>query len=144
MIRQLIEAGASTFRLNFSHGTHADHHRSICNIRQVSSELNQPVGILQDLQGPKIRLGVFKEGPITLNKGDKFTLTSRQVDGNSEISCITYDTLAEEVPIGAVIMLDDFLIVGSVKPCNSLSSLDDIYSVSMLVIVTLLPFFNTQ
>jgi len=118
MIRQLIEAGASTFRLNFSHGTHADHHRSICNIRQVSSELNQPVGILQDLQGPKIRLGVFKEGPITLNKGDKFTLTSRKVDGNYEISCITYDTLAEEVPIGAVIMLDDGKVEMVVEDVN--------------------------
>jgi pyruvate kinase len=125
MIRQLIEAGATTFRLNFSHGTHTDHHRSICNIRQVSSELNQPVGILQDLQGPKIRLGVFKDGPITLNKGDKFTLTSRKVDGTSEISCITYDTLAEEVPKGAVIMLDDGKVEMVVEDVNV--ELGDLY-----------------
>ena len=125
MIRQLIEAGASTFRLNFSHGTHADHHRSICNIRQVSSELNQPVGILQDLQGPKIRLGVFKDGPINLNRGDKFTLTSRQVDGTSAISCITYDTLATEVPIGAVIMLDDGKVEMVVEDVNV--ELGDLY-----------------
>ena len=60
VLRSLIEAGATTLRLNFSHGTHEDHHRSIRLIRQVSFELNQPVAILQDLQGPKIRLGKFQ------------------------------------------------------------------------------------
>ncbi|MDX1976032.1 MAG: pyruvate kinase [Pseudanabaenaceae cyanobacterium bins.68] len=107
VLRALIEAGATTLRLNFSHGTHADHHRNICTIRQISLELNKPVGILQDLQGPKIRLGKFKDGPIELAKGDRFKLTSRQVDCNQQISTISYDKLAEEVPAGAVIMLDD-------------------------------------
>ncbi|MFN5857273.1 MAG: pyruvate kinase [Pseudanabaenaceae cyanobacterium] len=119
MIRQLIEAGVNTFRLNFSHGNHADHHRSVCNIRQVSSELNQPVGILQDLQGPKIRLGKFVDGSISLNRGDKFILTSRKVPGTQEISTITYEHLAKEVPAGARIMLDDGkveMVVDSVDP----------------------------
>jgi pyruvate kinase len=107
MIRKLIEAGATTLRLNFSHGTHADHHRSICTIRQISSELNQPVAILQDLQGPKIRLGKFASGPIILNKGDMFTLTSRDVICDHTISSVSYNRLAEEVPVGATIMLDD-------------------------------------
>jgi pyruvate kinase len=106
-IRALIEAGASTFRLNFSHGSHADHHRSVCMIRQVSSELNQPVGILQDLQGPKIRLGKFTDGSIYLNKGDKYTLTSRKVPGTQTISSITYENLAREIPPNSTIMLDD-------------------------------------
>ncbi len=107
MIRALIEAGATTLRLNFSHGTHADHHRSICHIRQVSVELNQPVAILQDLQGPKIRLGKFADGSITLKKGDKLTLTNRIIPGTQTISSVTYDNLAQEVPVGAVILLDD-------------------------------------
>ncbi|AFY73987.1 pyruvate kinase [Synechococcus sp. PCC 7502] len=107
MIRALIEAGATTLRLNFSHGSHADHHRSICNIRQVSVELNQPVAILQDLQGPKIRLGKFADGSITLKKGDKFILTNRIIPGTQTISSVTYDNLAQEVPVGAVILLDD-------------------------------------
>ncbi len=107
MIRALIEAGATTLRLNFSHGTHADHHLSICNIRQISVELNQPVAILQDLQGPKIRLGKFVNGSISLKKGDKFTLTNRIIPGTQEISSVTYDNLAQEVPVGAVILLDD-------------------------------------
>jgi len=107
VLRAIIEAGATTLRLNFSHGTYEDHQRSIQLIRQISFELNQPVGILQDLQGPKIRLGKFKDGPILLNKGDKFTLTSQPVVGTWEISAVTYEHLADEVPEGATILLDD-------------------------------------
>jgi pyruvate kinase len=106
-LRAIIEAGATTLRLNFSHGTHEDHQRSIRLIRQTSFELNQPVGILQDLQGPKIRLGRFENGSIILNKGDRFILTSKQIPGTQEISSITYDRLIDEVPEGATILLDD-------------------------------------
>lgn len=107
MLKAIIEAGATTLRLNFSHGSHADHQRNIRLIRQTAFELNQPVGILQDLQGPKIRLGKFENGSIVLAKGDRFTLTNRPVVGTQEISCVTYDYLAEEVPVGARILLDD-------------------------------------
>jgi pyruvate kinase len=107
VLRDLIQAGATTLRLNFSHGSHDDHLRSIRLIRQVSFELNQPVGILQDLQGPKIRLGKFEHGSIILNKGDHFTLTSRTVTGTQDVSSVTYEYLAEEVPEGATILLDD-------------------------------------
>ena len=107
VLRQLIEAGATTLRLNFSHGTHEDHQRGIRLIRQTAFELNQPVGILQDLQGPKIRLGKFSCGSIQLEKGDHFTLTSRNVECNQSISYVSYSHLAEEVPAGATILLDD-------------------------------------
>ena len=107
MLRAIIEAGATTLRLNFSHGTHADHQRNIRTIRQTAFELNQPVAILQDLQGPKIRLGKFENGSIVLQKGDRFTLTNRPVVGTQEISCVTYDYLAQEVPVGSKILLDD-------------------------------------
>ena len=107
VLRQIIEAGASTLRLNFSHGTHEDHQRSIRLIRQTAFELNQPVGILQDLQGPKIRLGKFDCGAIALKGGDRFTLTSRRVECTQEISFVSYEHLAEEVPAGARILLDD-------------------------------------
>jgi pyruvate kinase len=106
-LRALIEAGATTLRLNFSHGTYDDHQRSIRAIRQVSFELNQPVGILQDLQGPKIRLGKFENGSITLKRGDPYILTSHPMVGTQEMSSVTYEPLAEEVPEGAVILLDD-------------------------------------
>jgi pyruvate kinase len=107
VLRALIEAGATTLRLNFSHNTHEDHQRSIRMIRQMAFELNQPVGILQDLQGPKIRLGKFETGSIILNRDDQFILTSEDMVGNQEMSSVTYKPLADEVPDGAVILLDD-------------------------------------
>ncbi|MDJ0724756.1 MAG: pyruvate kinase [Prochloraceae cyanobacterium] len=108
ILRQLIEAGATTLRLNFSHGTQEDHQRSIRLIRQTAFELNQPVAILQDLQGPKIRLGKFENDSIYLEKGDPFVLTSRkEVECTQEISYVSYDRLADEVPEGATILLDD-------------------------------------
>ncbi|MGK7938516.1 MAG: pyruvate kinase [Xenococcaceae cyanobacterium] len=107
VLRSLIKAGATTLRLNFSHGTQQDHQKAIRLIRQTAFELNQPVGILQDLQGPKIRLGKFACGKISLQKGDCFILTSRPVECNQEISYVTYDNLAAEVPEGATILLDD-------------------------------------
>lgn len=107
VLREIIQAGATTLRLNFSHGTHEDHQRSIRLIRQTAFELDQPVGILQDLQGPKIRLGRFENGSIELKRGDRFILTSKQIPGTQEISSVTYEPLAEEVPEGATILLDD-------------------------------------
>lgn len=107
VLRHLIQAGATTLRLNFSHGTHDDHQNSIRLIRQISFELNQPVGILQDLQGPKIRLGKFACQSISLQPGDPFILTSRPVECTETISYVSYDRLAEEVSEGARILLDD-------------------------------------
>ncbi|WP_036478062.1 pyruvate kinase [Myxosarcina sp. GI1] len=106
-LRRLIKAGATTLRINFSHGTQQDHQKAIRLIRQTAFELNQPVGILQDLQGPKIRLGKFACGKIMLRSGDPFVLTSRPVECNTEIASISYSKLAEEVPENAVILLDD-------------------------------------
>ncbi|TCD58513.1 pyruvate kinase [Synechococcus sp. BS56D] len=106
-IRELIQAGATTFRLNFSHGDHSEHAVRIATIRQVASELGLHIGILQDLQGPKIRLGRFADGPITLAKGDSFALTSRSVSCDQSIATVTYDKLAEEVTSGSRILLDD-------------------------------------
>ncbi|MBD2206530.1 pyruvate kinase [Calothrix sp. FACHB-1219] len=118
MLKAIIEAGATTLRLNFSHGSHDDHQRSIRLIRQTAFELNQPVAILQDLQGPKIRLGRFENGSIVLAKGDRFTLTNRPIIGTQEISCVTYDYLADEVPVGAKILLDDGRVEMVVEEIN--------------------------
>jgi pyruvate kinase len=107
VLRQLIQAGATTLRLNFSHGTHEDHQRSIRLIRQTAFELNQPVGILQDLQGPKIRLGKYKCQSIVLQTGDPYILTSREVECDQSISYISYEHLADELPEGSRILLDD-------------------------------------
>ncbi|TGG85793.1 MAG: pyruvate kinase [Aphanocapsa feldmannii 288cV] len=106
-LRQLISAGVSTFRLNFSHGSHEEHTARVATIRQVSNEMGRNIGILGDLQGPKIRLGRFEAGPITLSKGDPFCFTSRQLNCCSTIATVTYDRLTDELREGARILLDD-------------------------------------
>ena len=107
IISELIKAGVTTFRLNFSHGDHDDHAERIKIIRKVSNDLDLNIGILQDLQGPKIRLGRFKDGPIKVKKGDLFTLTSKEVDCNNKIANVTYEKLLEEISLGKRILLDD-------------------------------------
>ena len=107
VLKKLIKAGATTLRINFSHGTQQDHQKAIRLIRQIAFELNQPVGILQDLQGPKIRLGKFACGKIELKNGDPFILTSRNVECDRHISYVSYNRLTEEVPENAIILLDD-------------------------------------
>ena len=106
-LRAMIKAGATTFRLNFSHGDHEVHHSTIRMIRQTENELGRPIGILQDLQGPKIRLGKYKNDGIKLEDGDPYILTSRKVECDEKIGYISYQHLAEEVPEGATILLDD-------------------------------------
>lgn len=107
VITELIKAGVTTFRLNFSHGDHEDHAERIKTIRKVSSELDLHIGILQDLQGPKIRLGRFKDGPVKVKKDDLFSLTSRNVECNNKIANVTYEKLTDEVSVGKRILLDD-------------------------------------
>ena len=106
-IAELIKAGATTFRLNFSHGDHKEHACRIETIRKVSKELGVHIGILQDLQGPKIRLGRFNEGPIKVLKGEKYLLTSKPVNCDQNIANVTYEKLSEEVTKGNRILLDD-------------------------------------
>ncbi len=106
-ITELVKAGASTFRLNFSHGDHLEHAERIKTIRKVSKDLGIHIGILQDLQGPKIRLGRFKQGPVKIEKGKKFILTSKTIDCTNQIANVTYENLALEVNKGNRILLDD-------------------------------------
>ena len=123
VIADLIKAGVTTFRLNFSHGDHKDHEERIKTIRKVSKKLDLDVGILQDLQGPKIRLGRFKDGPVKVIKGDKFTLTSKEVECSKSIANVTYNKLAQEVTKGKRILLDDGkieMVVEKVDKPNSL------------------------
>ena len=107
IITNLIKAGVTTFRLNFSHGDHKDHAERIKTIREVSKNLDIDIGILQDLQGPKIRLGRFKDGPVKVKKGDKFILTSNPVECTNTIANVTYEKLSQEITEGKRILLDD-------------------------------------
>jgi pyruvate kinase len=110
VLREMIEAGMDVARLNFSHGTHEDHRETFERIRSVSSEVGKPVAILQDLQGPKIRVGQFAEGPVILDNGDEFTITTRDVEGDSTVVSTTYKGLPRDVDVGDTMLLDDGLL----------------------------------
>lgn len=105
-LRALIEAGVDVFRLNFSHGTHEDHEQTFAQIRTLSEKLARPVGILQDLQGPKIRLGHF-DAPVTVRDGDTFELTTEAVEGSAQQASCDYDRLPSEVHSGDRILIND-------------------------------------
>ncbi len=107
MIEELIHAGMNAARLNFSHGTLADHENTIKNIREISARLRKTVAIIQDLSGPKIRIGTLSKGTVTLKADDRFTLTSAIVDGNEGIASITYLDLPGKVFAGDTIFLCD-------------------------------------
>ncbi|HZK78075.1 MAG TPA: pyruvate kinase, partial [Gemmatimonadaceae bacterium] len=107
-IRSLLEAGMNVARLNFSHGTHAQHAEVIDNIRKVAAELKQPVAILGDLQGPRIRVGDLEE-PVMVEPGEDHILVHEGLEKPGEIP-ITYDHLANDVHVGDRILIDDGLI----------------------------------
>ncbi len=106
-LREIIQAGADVLRLNYSHGTPEEHNARAQTIRGVAAELGKPVAILQDLPGPKIRLGTFRSGRIELHSGDLFTLTTEQVEGNERRASVNYPKLAAEIRAGQSILLAD-------------------------------------
>jgi pyruvate kinase len=111
MIVRLMHAGMDVARLNFSHGTHEDHARTIKRVREASARLSKPIGILADLQGPKIRTGALKgQQPVQLVKGQRFTISIRPVEGTSEGVSTTYTRMARDVSRGDRILLGDGLI----------------------------------
>jgi pyruvate kinase len=106
-IRELVDAGMNMARLNLSHGSYADHEAVYKMVRQASDDSGHAVGVLVDLQGPKIRLGRFATGPVTLSRGDAFTITSRPVPGDRSICSTTYEGLPGDVRPGDLILIDD-------------------------------------
>ena len=114
-LRQMILAGANTFRLNFSHGSHEVHQRSIRLIRQVENELNTPVGILQDLQGPKIRVGKFKNGKIELKKDQIVEITIDATLGDDGLIPSDFPEIVNSVELNDEILMDDGLIAVRVE-----------------------------
>lgn len=106
-LNQLMEAGVDIFRLNFSHGTQDEHGESLRRIRELEDARGRSVPVLQDLAGPKIRIGRVKEGGITLNSGDTFILTTANVVGTAERVSVSYDRLPEEVSPEDTLLLSD-------------------------------------
>ncbi len=106
-LRELVLAGMDVARLNLSHGDHADHERVYRDVRAASDETGRAVGILVDLQGPKIRTARFEDGPVQLERGATFTITTRDVPGNDEEVGTTYSGLPGDVTVGDRILIDD-------------------------------------
>jgi len=111
VLKKMISAGMNVARLNFSHGTHEEHLKVIKLIRTLSKEMNRPLSIILDLQGPKIRTGILKDGkPIVLKKNGTISITSKNISGTANIISTTYTNLASDVKKGDKILLDDGLI----------------------------------
>ncbi|WP_424887949.1 pyruvate kinase [Streptomyces sp. XH2] len=106
-IKALVDAGMDVARFNLSHGTYADHEARYQRVRKAAEEAGRSVGVLADLQGPKIRLGRFREGPVLLERGDEFTITVDPVEGDRHTCGTTYDGLAGDVSRGERILVDD-------------------------------------
>ena len=109
-IRALLEAGMSVARLNFSHGTHESHAAIYRRVREASDASGRAIGVLADLQGPKIRLGTFARGPVTLAAGAEFTITTEPVAGDASRASTTYEALARDVRPGDALLIDDGLV----------------------------------
>ena len=106
-MREMLEAGMNVARLNFSHGTHEEHRKTIETFRRVRDEQDRPAAILLDTKGPEIRLGDFENGSEILEEGDEFTLTSEECPGTKERVSTTYKALPSQVSLGTSILIDD-------------------------------------
>ncbi len=106
-ILALVHAGANVFRLNFSHGTHADHASRLRLIREIEGELSTPLGVLADLQGPKLRCGTFEIGKVSLSTGQSFRLDLDKTPGNQDRVCLPHPEILQVLKTGQFLLLDD-------------------------------------
>lgn len=114
MLRALIKEGVDVFRLNFSHGSHEDHLKVIGFVRELNNELGTKVSLLQDLQGPKIRINEMQPN-IIIERGQELTITTQELLGNNEIASTSYKNLPQDVKPGDMILVDDGKIELRVK-----------------------------
>ncbi|MGH7064022.1 MAG: pyruvate kinase, partial [Stellaceae bacterium] len=118
-IRALFAAGVDVFRLNFSHGTHADHGRSFAAIRQIEKDAGRPIGILADLQGPKLRLGTFAEGPVELAAGAHFRLDLDHSPGDGRRAPLPHPEIFAALQPGTELLLDDGKVQLRAESCGA-------------------------
>jgi pyruvate kinase len=119
MIRSLFLAGVDVFRLNFSHGTHDQHRERHAQIRDVEREAGRPIGILADLQGPKLRVGTFSDGPVMLTAGGSFRLDLTDRPGDATRAHLPHPEIFAALKPGATLLLDDGKLRLTVKRCGA-------------------------
>ena len=116
LMRKLVKNGMDIARFNFSHGDHEEQLGRIKRIKKFREELNLPIAILLDTKGPEIRTGLLEtDDDVELVTGQEYTLTTRDIKGNNEITSITYAELPQDVAAGNTILIDDGLIGLKVK-----------------------------
>lgn len=118
IVRQLFLAGVDVFRLNFSHGEHADHRLRFETLRALEKETGRPIGILADLQGPKLRVGTFADGPIILEPGQEFRLDLDPTPGNTQRATLPHPEIFAALVPGAELLLDDGKLRLVVERCG--------------------------
>jgi pyruvate kinase len=106
-LRAIIEAGVDVARMNLSHGSHDVHEQIYRDVRKAASDLDKPVGVFVDLQGPKIRLTKFKDGPVKLEKGATFKITTDEIEGDVNVCGTTFKGLPGDVKVGDFLLIDD-------------------------------------
>ena len=106
VMKDMIVAGVNVFRVNFSHGDHETHRRTIRLVKELNSEFNCKTAVLADLQGPKLRIGDVEEGAV-INEGDTLTFTTNKVEGTAELVYMNYQKFPQDVNTGEHILLDD-------------------------------------
>src|SRR5437867_3709774 len=119
-IEALVRAGADVFRLNFSHGTHADHRQRLELIRSIEADLGRPIGVLLDLQGPKLRVGTFANGPVRLVDGAPFRLDlDAAKPGDVTRVPLPHPQIFAALKPGAELLLDDGKLRPEVTACGA-------------------------
>lgn len=115
VLRQMMLEGMNVARCNFSHGTYEDHKKRMDMVKKLRREVGKPVAILLDTKGPEVRVKDFKEGKVTLEEGQLFTLTADEVEGTKDIVSVTYNRLYEDLEEGMRVLIDDGLIEMTVE-----------------------------
>ncbi len=118
-IRALFEAGADVFRLNMSHGTHDEQRARYDIIRQIEADTGRPIGVLADLQGPKLRVGTFANGPEELAEGQKFRFDLDPAEGNANRVCLPHPEIFAALEVGTTLLINDGKIRVRVDACGA-------------------------
>ena len=118
ILKDLMRAGMNVARFNVSHGTHEEHLKRLKMLKRCRTELGMYIATMLDTKGPEIRIGTFKNGPIELKTGDKFTITTREVEGDEKQVTVLYKDFPKDVKVGTKVLLNDGLAEMTVEEIN--------------------------
>ena len=110
-LKAMCQAGMNVARLNFSHGTHEEHKKKIELVKKVREDLNLPIAIMLDTKGPEYRIGMFKDGKVTVKEGDTFTFTPEEVEGDETKVTVSYKNLAHDLSVGDHVTVNNGMVV---------------------------------